>query len=71
MGFVEDVNRLNVALTRPRRKLIVVGNMASLILKRGLLSKYVEEASTIGCLYSYSKGMIARMESSIRLQTGS
>jgi superfamily I DNA and/or RNA helicase len=37
MGFVEDANRLNVALTRARRKLIVVANSESLGLHRGLL----------------------------------
>ena len=61
MGFVEDVNRLNVALTRPRRKLIVVGNQTSLSRYEGLLDKFVEETSSIGCLYEYSEGKVGEL----------
>jgi len=46
MNFVEDESRLNVAFTRARKKLIVLGNANSINQYQGLLSKfisYVEE----------------------------
>jgi len=44
MSFVEDENRLNVAFTRARRKLIVIGNAKSIHEKHKLLSKFVSYA---------------------------
>jgi len=41
MSFSEDENRLNVAFTRARRKLIVVGNSESINEKYRLLSKFL------------------------------
>jgi len=41
MSFVEDENRLNVAFTRARRKLIVIGNAKSIHEEHKLLSKFV------------------------------
>jgi len=41
MSFVEDENRLNVAFTRARKKLIVLGNANSINLYSGLLSKFI------------------------------
>ncbi|TFH15209.1 hypothetical protein E4H04_08775 [Candidatus Bathyarchaeota archaeon] len=40
--FIEDVNRLNVAFTRARKKLIVIGNAEAItrVSPNGLLSKY-------------------------------
>jgi superfamily I DNA and/or RNA helicase len=63
MGFVEDVNRLNVALTRARRKLIVVANSGSLGLRRGLLGRYLEHTTGIGCVYQYRDGAVRVPES--------
>jgi len=48
MSFVEDENRLNVAFTRARRKLIVVGNAESIHERRGLLSTFLFYAKNKG-----------------------
>jgi len=48
MSFVEDENRLNVAFTRARRKLIVIGNAISINKEHKLLSdflSYIKERS--------------------------
>ena len=50
-----------MALTRPRRKLIVVGNLASLSHRRRLLHRFVEEASLRKCLYCYASGNVSRV----------
>jgi len=44
MSFVEDENRLNVAFTRAKKKLIVIGNANSIEASRGLLSKFISYA---------------------------
>ena len=41
MSFVEDENRLNVAFTRAKKKLIVIGNAKSIHEKHKLLSRFV------------------------------
>jgi len=68
-GFVEDVNRLNVALTRARRKLIVVANSRSLGLRRGLLGQYMEYTTGIGCVYQYRDGTVRVLDSPPLLKT--
>ena len=42
LSFMEDLNRVNVAFTRARRKLIVLGNMDSIIGSSSILKKYLE-----------------------------
>jgi len=44
MSFVEDENRLNVAFTRARKKLIVIGNAKSIEANKGLLAKFIAYA---------------------------
>lgn len=70
MGFVEDVNRVNVAVTKAWRKFIVVGNGVSLGRRTGLLGKIVEEAEQRQCLYSYREGMIERKLSTFIILSG-
>jgi predicted DNA helicase len=65
--FVSNVNRLNVALTRPRCKLIVVGNGKSIYqrnkefihteedLRRRLLVAFLKYSYTLNCIYSWDK----------------
>ena len=47
--FIEDENRLNVAFTRARQKLIVIGNRDSILhhTPYGLLSDYIQYATSI------------------------
>jgi len=54
MTFVENVNRLNVAFTRARKKLIVLGNAESIEKHRGLLSKFISEAKGRECYFGAS-----------------
>lgn len=51
MKFVEDPNRLNVAITRAKRKLIVIGNPRPIMQFKGLLSKFIEYAGEREGLY--------------------
>jgi superfamily I DNA and/or RNA helicase len=44
MSFVEDENRLNVAFTRAKKKLIVIGNAKSIHEEHKLLSKFISYA---------------------------
>jgi predicted DNA helicase len=52
MSFVEDENRLNVAFTRARRKLIVIGNAGSFG-PQGLLSKFTSYAQEKNGYFGY------------------
>ena len=47
--FIEDENRLNVAFTRARKKLIVIGNRDSILHHSpyGLLSDYIQYAASL------------------------
>ena len=57
MNFITNPNRLNVAFTRARYKLIVIGNMYSIInFARGsLLHKFVEYCNEKGGIYDWEK----------------
>lgn len=48
LDFVEDENRLNVAFTRAKKKLIVVGDAESIELHQGLLSKFLSHVREKG-----------------------
>jgi hypothetical protein len=52
LGFVEEKHRVNVALTRAIKKLIVVGNGKS-ISGTGLLAKYVDYCKTSNSYFPY------------------
>ena len=47
--FIEDENRLNVAFTRARKKLIVIGNRDSILhhTPYGLLSDFIQYATSL------------------------
>ena len=47
--FIEDENRLNVAFTRARKKLIVIGNRDSILhhTPYGLLSDFIQYAASL------------------------
>lgn len=56
-SFIEDENRLNVAFTRAKKKLIVVGNVKSIMdnSPNGLLSKYIRYAGSLDGFFSERK----------------
>ena len=47
LGFLEDLRRLNVAITRPRRHLFVVGDSASLS-SHPVYARLIDEAQRQG-----------------------
>lgn len=51
LSFVQNENRLNVALTRAKKKLIVVGNAKSIVSQPGLLSDFVSYVKEKGGYY--------------------
>ena len=53
MSFVEDENRLNVAFTRARKKLIVIGNAKSINISSGLLSRFISYAKEKNGYFEY------------------
>jgi superfamily I DNA and/or RNA helicase len=57
ISFIEDENRLNVAFTRARKKLIVLGNAKAIqqISPNGLLSKYIDYAKSQNGFFSDRK----------------
>ncbi|MEM2452395.1 MAG: AAA domain-containing protein [Candidatus Methanomethylicia archaeon] len=57
LKFPSDPHRLNVALTRPRKKLIVVGNGKAITekAKNTLLHKYLEYCYTKNAIYDWNK----------------
>jgi RecA/RadA recombinase len=59
LSFVEDVNRLNVAFTRARRKLIVIGNERAINSHESLLKRYVGYAAENSAYFRYAEGKIA------------
>ena len=51
IGFLEDVRRMNVALTRARRKLIIIGDSAT-ITAHPFYQRLVNYFETIGAYHS-------------------
>jgi len=57
MKFVSNPNRLNVAFTRARKKLLVVGNGNSIYKAKGLLYKFLEYVHELGGIYDWERKM--------------
>lgn len=55
LKFASDKNRLNVAITRARKKLIVIGNVKSIENSQTLIKKYLEYCKAKSSLYSVEK----------------
>jgi superfamily I DNA and/or RNA helicase len=69
LSFVEDANRINVAFTRARRKLIVVANERSVRGHASLLRKYIEYVGENNAYYSYNHGKIEKSTCPLRYVT--
>ena len=57
MDFVSNPNRLNVAFTRARKKLIVIGNGRAMYRSKGsMLYKFLEYVYELNGIYDWEKG---------------
>ena len=54
IGFVKEAQRLNVALTRAQRSLVVVGNMTTLASSHQLWREFVRDAKKRNLFYNFS-----------------
>jgi hypothetical protein len=54
IGFLDDDRRMNVAITRAKRCLVVVGSAAALQASNGTWRRFVEHVAQRGCLTSFS-----------------
>jgi predicted DNA helicase len=53
LKFVENVHRLNVAFTRAKKKLIVIGNLETVKQTQGLLGKFIKYIEQHGRIFNY------------------
>ncbi|CAE7207776.1 unnamed protein product [Rhizoctonia solani] len=58
VGFLADERRMNVALTRSRSSLFILGHAATLERCNATWKTIVEDARTRGCLLKYSQDMV-------------
>lgn len=52
LKFIEDPNRLDVAFTRAKSKLIFIGNPKPIMEYRGLLARFIEYVKNRGAFYN-------------------